>query len=100
VDSLTKFGANWDEVGADGTASEADLLARVMELATGARTAVVAIGGLLCGLHNNVTLGEGHQDRVIQEYLSSIDEATMALASLLPENRPVPGAGDSTSEEG
>jgi hypothetical protein len=99
MDPLTRFGANWDEVGADGTATEADLQARVMELATGARTTVVTIGGLLCGLRNNITLGEGHQDRVIGEYLGDIDEAVSALASLLPENRPVPGAGDSSEED-
>lgn len=75
--------ANWDEVGADGNATTDELTARVMELATGARTAVVIIAGLLCGARKYTWA----EETGAAEYLRQIDAAIGALASLLPENR-------------
>jgi hypothetical protein len=80
---LSRYGANWDEVGADGNATTAELTARVMELATGTRTAVVTLAGLLCSARKNMWA----EDTGPAEYLQGIDDAVDALASLLPENR-------------
>lgn len=85
--SIEQWGANWDEVGADGMATKEELLARIMELATGARTAVVTIGGLVCGARNNgVGSGPGAVNATAREFLDQIDQAALELASLLPEN--------------
>lgn len=82
ADAPEGYGANWDEVGADGRATPEQLTARVMELATGTRTAVVTIAGLLSGARKYIWA----EDPGAREYLDAIDEATVALASLLPEN--------------
>lgn len=83
ADPLSRYGANWDEVGADGHATTEELTARVMELATGTRTAVVIIAGLLCGARKNMWA----VDTDAADYLQQIDNAVGALALLLPENR-------------
>lgn len=82
ADLLSRYGANWDELGADGNTTPAELTARVMELATGARTAVVIIAGLLGGARSN-----GAWDGVAADYLQQIADAVGTLADLLPENR-------------
>ncbi len=83
ADAPQGYGANWDELGADGQATPEQLTARVMELATGTRTAVVTIAGLLDGARKYMWA----QDAGAREYLDAIDEATLALASLLPETK-------------